>query len=59
MGAERQLLAQRDAISNWEEFSAANNFSGWQDDLSAFRAVPVCDWTGVDCNPFDGSVTKL
>lgn len=32
------LLAQRDAITNWEEFATANNITGWTAD------APYCQW---------------
>lgn len=41
------LLAQRDTITNWDEYAAANGVTGWVADNS----VPVCLWTGVTCNP--------
>lgn len=43
-GDVARLLAQRDSISNWEEFSRANELEGWNAD------TPVCEWTGVVCD---------
>lgn len=40
------LLAQRDAVTNWEEFAAANRLQGW----TAEDAASVCSWTGIDCS---------
>lgn len=37
------LMQQRKAITNWDAFAAANNYSGWAD------ATPFCDWTGIIC----------
>lgn len=37
------LLAMRDAITNWDAFSASNSIAGW-DDLT-----PLCSWTGIAC----------
>lgn len=39
------LLAQRDAISNWAEFSSLNNVTGWN------ATAPLCSWTFITCNP--------
>lgn len=49
-----RLIAQRNAITNWEEYAAANNITGWVTDNS----VPVCLWTGVTCNP-EGRIEAL
>ncbi|KAL4857927.1 Serine/threonine-protein kinase CTR1 [Chlorella vulgaris] len=43
------LLAQRNAITNWEAFAFANKISGW--DLN----TPVCEWTGITCNGATGT----
>lgn len=40
------LLEQRDAITNWAQFRAANNISGWAPEAAA----DVCRWTGIRCN---------
>lgn len=46
------LLAQKQAISNWPDFAAANGITGWQD------LATVCwEWTGVNCT--DDRVTSL
>jgi hypothetical protein len=52
--ATKVLLLQRGAISNWEDFAAGNNVTGWGqgDDY-----VPVCRWSGVTCS--NGSVAQL
>lgn len=47
-----KLLAQRDAIDNWGEFSEANGLSGWNE------STPVCEWSGVACSA-GGAVTEL
>lgn len=47
------LLAQKAAITNWDEFAAANNVTGWDE----ADADAVCDWTGVGCSA--GDVTEL
>lgn len=52
--AEQRLLAQRYAVTNWDEYYAANNYVGWVDD----NTVPVCTWTGVYCNP-SGAIEEL
>ena len=41
--AREGLLAQRDSISNWADFAAATNLTGWDE------ATPVCSWAGVFC----------
>ncbi|KAL4421913.1 hypothetical protein ABPG77_005197 [Micractinium sp. CCAP 211/92] len=46
------LLLLRNAVENWPEFSAGNNFTGWTD------ASPPCTWTGVTCGPA-GSILTL
>jgi hypothetical protein len=43
--AVEALLLLRDSIENWAEFSAANNFIGWEENF------PICLWTGIQCNP--------
>lgn len=48
------LLAQRDAITNWDQFAVANNISGW----TLESAASVCSWTGVSCNGA-GEVSRL
>ncbi len=40
------LLSIRNSTSNWDEFAAANNITGWVSD----RSIPVCVWTGISCN---------
>lgn len=50
--AATKLLAQRDAIDNWGEFSEANGLSGWNE------STPVCEWSGVACSA-GGAVTEL
>lgn len=51
------LLMQRAAITNWDEFSAANGITGW-DPLDS--ADDVCTWTGVGCSDYQrGNVTNL
>lgn len=47
------LLAQRDAISNFGEFAAANVLTGWQE------GVPLCSWTGVVCNEAGTGVAQM
>ena len=47
------LLAQKARITNWEEFQASNNITGW--DL----LTPVCSWTGVTCNSVSGSAEPV
>lgn len=47
-----KLLAQRDAIDNWADFSEANGLSGWSD------GTPVCEWSGIACSA-SGAVTEL
>lgn len=46
------LLAQRDAITNWANFSAANNISGWTPD------IPYCQWDRetIKCNAQTGTI---
>lgn len=52
-GIRQALLAQRDAITNWQAFSDANAVVGWDE------AVPnVCSWSGVNCTT-DGTVYRL
>ncbi len=43
------LLAQRDAISNWEEFSSRINILGWD------KTTPLCNWTCIECNSSAGT----
>lgn len=38
------LLAQRDAFSNWPEFSSRHNITGWDE------TTPLCSWSCIDCN---------
>lgn len=47
------LLEFPQSIVNWGEFASANNFKGWLD-----PAVPLCQWTGVQCDS-NGRVTAL
>ncbi|KAL4422105.1 hypothetical protein ABPG77_003390 [Micractinium sp. CCAP 211/92] len=49
---ETKLLAQKDAIENWGEFSEANGLSGWS------NGTPVCEWSGVACSK-GGHVVEL
>ncbi|KAI7837019.1 hypothetical protein COHA_009097 [Chlorella ohadii] len=50
----QSLLQLRDAVENWDEFSSANGFQGWNDTSS----VPVCSWSGVTCAD-DGTILTL
>ncbi len=45
------LLAQRDAITNWKDFSTANNISGWTPD------VPYCQWDSETIKCTGGTIT--
>lgn len=49
----KALLAQRDAITNWEAFAAANNMEGWKE-----TTPDVCSWTGVNCTA-NGTLYRL
>lgn len=49
----KALLAQRDAITNWEAFAAANDMEGWNESTQ-----DVCSWTGVNCTT-NGTVYRL
>lgn len=41
---KERLLAQRDAITNWDQFAAANSIQGWD------RFTDPCSgWTGITC----------
>ncbi|KAL4423124.1 hypothetical protein ABPG77_004807 [Micractinium sp. CCAP 211/92] len=46
------LLAQKAAISNWREFAASKNLTGWD------AATPVCEWGGVTCSE-EGAVITI
>lgn len=37
------LLKQRDAITNWADFKAGNNISGWDE------STEVCRWSYIHC----------
>lgn len=37
------LLAQRDAFSNWAEFSAGHKIAGWDE------TTPLCNWGCITC----------
>lgn len=52
--ADAGLRAIRDAITNWPQFSAANNLSGW----GADPAIPPCLYTGVTCDA-DGRLSSV
>ncbi|KAL4451789.1 hypothetical protein ABPG75_007451 [Micractinium tetrahymenae] len=47
-----KLLAQKDAIDNWGDFSEATGLAGWSD------GTPVCEWSGVACSA-GGAITEL
>lgn len=51
--AQRALLKQRDAITNWAAFAAANNISGWDE------ASDPCTWSGITCNATTGHVITV
>ncbi|KAL4458293.1 hypothetical protein ABPG75_013158 [Micractinium tetrahymenae] len=38
------LVAQKAAVSNWQEFASSNNISGWD------AGTPVCKWKGIGCS---------
>ncbi|PSC69547.1 5-oxoprolinase isoform B [Micractinium conductrix] len=38
------LLAQKQAITNWEDFAQGNNITGWN------ASVDVCTWSRVQCS---------
>lgn len=40
------LLAQKQLVTNWDEFAKANGMTGWSNDTLA----DVCTWTGVTCD---------
>lgn len=46
------LLAQRNAIDNWADFSKANNITGWTSD------IPYCQWDKrtIQCNAQTGAL---
>lgn len=44
----------RKSITNWDQFAAANNITGWGADPS----IPPCLWTGVACDA-DGRLISL
>ena len=56
--AEPTLLAVRNAITNWPDFAAANNISGWGGPRPQDKGVPACLWTGVTCDA-DGRLSGL
>lgn len=41
------LLKQKQALTNWEGFAAANQVTGWN------TTSDVCTWSGIECT--DGS----
>ncbi|PRW57887.1 water chloroplastic isoform A [Chlorella sorokiniana] len=45
------LLAQRDAVRNWEAFKSDNAITGWT------NASDVCAWTGITC--LDGAISTF
>jgi len=47
------LLQLPASVTNWADFSVANNLKGWLD-----VSVPLCQWSGVQCDA-DGRVTAL
>ena len=49
--AEESLRAQVNAITNWDQFKAGNNLSGWDFDTATTKAgfVHYCNWTGIAC----------
>lgn len=47
------LLAQKAAIVNWQEYSSANNITGWDE------SEAVCTWIGITCNDANTSVISL
>jgi hypothetical protein len=52
--AEALLTAVKQHITNWPEFAAANNISGW----GGNPAIPPCLYTGVTCDA-DGQLQAL
>lgn len=50
--AVQVLLLMRDAVENWDEFSAANAIHGWD------AASPPCTWGGITCSD-DGTILTL
>ena len=67
--AERDiLLSFKAGITNWDEAAAARNIAGWSacNGSAADQAagcIPVCNWGGVYCSPFEAQdgdrVTEL
>lgn len=53
-GVRAALLAQRDAVTNWAAFKAANNIQGWDE-----AAPDVCSWSGVNCTKDTREVFRL
>ncbi|KAI7838908.1 hypothetical protein COHA_007314 [Chlorella ohadii] len=47
------LLAQRQAINNWDAFAASNSVIGWD------TATPVCSWTGIVCKANSTTANKF
>lgn len=37
------LLAQREAIANWDKFAEQTGITGWD------NTTAVCAWTGIEC----------
>lgn len=54
LGVQVVLQGVKQSISNWPEFAAANNLTGWGDDPS----IPPCLWTGATCDA-DGRLQTL
>lgn len=46
------LLAQKNAIKNWEQVTASLDLVGW------VESVPVCEWSGVGCTD-NGSIITV
>ncbi|EFN51004.1 hypothetical protein CHLNCDRAFT_141533 [Chlorella variabilis] len=51
--AADRLLAQRDGVANWPAYSVSNGINGW------VKPVPECSWTGITCDPFNGTVVNF
>lgn len=54
LGVDTGLRLIRQSITNWDEFAAANNLSGWGKDPS----VPPCLYTSVTCDA-DGRLASV
>jgi hypothetical protein len=46
------LLAQKNAIANWDELAAGLGLVGWT------VTDPVCSWTGVECTE-NGAIVRM